>query len=139
MERNKKVKEHETKYFHDTVRIEEALEVKLLKQKHEHVEHSSTIVKHSRGVGPIIEIDTTRKTIEGEHELKILEESIETRADSMQLLIPKPKIPSEHSTTIIKGQRGKQQIFTVDRRQTIPGTNYFLIIFSYRTVFFLIR
>jgi hypothetical protein len=135
----KQESEHETKYFQDTVRIEEELEVKLPKQKHEQVEHSSTIIKHSRGKGPIIEIDTTQKTIEGEHELRIVEDSIETKSDTMELLVPKPKIPSKHSTTIIKGQRGKSQILTIDRRQTISGTNYFLIILLHRTSLFFIR
>ncbi|CAF1082065.1 unnamed protein product, partial [Adineta steineri] len=114
--------EYETKYFHDTVRVEEEIEVKLPKQKYEQVDHSSTIIKHSRGKGPIIDIDTTYKTIQGEHELKIFEESIETKADTMQLLVPKPKISSEHhSTTVIKGQRGKPQILTIDRKPIIPG------------------
>jgi hypothetical protein len=101
--------EHERKYFHDTVRIEEEIEVKLPKQKHEQAEHSATIIKHSRGKGPIIEIDTTQRTIEGEHETRIFQDSIETKADAMQLLIAKPQIPAEHSTTLVKEQRGKSQ------------------------------
>ncbi len=129
--------EHERKYFHDTVRVEEEIEVKLPKQKYEQGEHSATIVKHSRGKGPIIAIDTTQRTIQGEHETKIFEESIETKANEMQLLIAKPKIPVEHSTTIIKGQRGKPQIFAIDRTQPIPGTNN--LFFKYISIFFIIR
>jgi hypothetical protein len=117
--------EHERKYFHDTVRVEEEIEVKLPKQKFEQSEHSATIIKHSRGKGPIIEIDTTQKIIQGEHDMKIFEESIQTRADTMQLVIPKPQVPAEHSTTVIKGQRGKTQIFAIDRTQPIPGKIYF--------------
>ncbi|CAF5146639.1 unnamed protein product, partial [Rotaria magnacalcarata] len=65
--------EHETKYFHDAVRIEEEIEVKLPKQQIELPEHTTTIIKHSRGRGPIIEVDTTQRTIQGEHETKIIE------------------------------------------------------------------
>ena len=115
--------EHERKYYHDTVRVEEEIEVKLPKQTREQVEHSSTIVKHSRGKAPIIEIDTSRRTIQGDHETKIVEQSVETRAEAMELLIAKPQVPAEHSTTIIKGQRGKPQRITIDRTQTIPGMN----------------
>jgi hypothetical protein len=117
--------EHEKKYFHDTVRIEEEIEVKLPKHKYEQAEHSATIIKHSHGKGPIIEIDTTQQTIQGEHETKIFEKSIETVADAMELLIPKPKLPAEHSTTIIKGQHGKSQTFTIDRTKPIPGIDNF--------------
>ena len=113
--------EHERKYYHDTVRVEEEIEVKLPKQTREQVEHSSTIVKHSRGKGPIIEIDTSRRTIQGEHETKIVEQSIETKADVMELLIAKPQASAEHSTTIIKGHRGKPQRVAIDRTQPIPG------------------
>lgn len=115
--------EHERKYYGDTVRVEEEVEVRLPKHTREQVEHSSTVVKHSRGKGPIIEIDTSRRTIQGEHETKIVEESIETKAEAMELLVAKPQISAEHSTTIIKGQRGKPQRFTIDRTQPIPGKN----------------
>ena len=120
--------EHERKYFHDKVRVEEEIEVKIPKQKYEQVEHSTTLVKHSRGKGPIIEIDTSRRPIQGEHETKIIEKAVETVADAMQLLIAKPQIPAEHSTTIIKGQRGKPQIFAVDQTQPIPGMSFFFFI-----------
>jgi hypothetical protein len=43
----------------------------------------------------------------------------------MELLIPKPKLPAEHSTTIIKGQHGKSQTFTIDRTKPIPGIDNF--------------
>jgi hypothetical protein len=122
--------EHERKYFHDTVRIEEELEVKLPKQKYEQAEHSATVIKHSRGKGPIIEIDTTQRKIQGEHETKIFEDFIETKADEMQLLIAKPKIPAKHSTTVIKGQRGKLQTYAIDRTQPIPGMNNFAYIYT---------
>ncbi|CAF5105737.1 unnamed protein product, partial [Rotaria magnacalcarata] len=56
---------HDTKYFHDTVHIEEEIEVILPRRKREQVEHSATILKHSRGKEPIIEIDTTKRQIEG--------------------------------------------------------------------------
>ncbi|CAF0971766.1 unnamed protein product [Rotaria sordida] len=117
----KQKSEHETKYFHDTVRIEEEIEVKIPKTKLEQVEHSATIIKHNRGKAPIIEIDTTQKKIEGEHLIKILNEPIETTSDTMQLLIEKPKLSGEHATTIIKEQHGKSQIFTVDQIQPISG------------------
>jgi hypothetical protein len=126
--------EHERKYFHDTVRIEEEIEVKLPKQKHEQAEHSATIIKHSRGKGPIIEIDTTQRTIEGEHETRIFQDSIETKADAMQLLIAKPQIPAEHSTTLVKEQRGKSQRLKIDRTQSIPGMHNHLGFF-YRLIF----
>ncbi|CAF0838305.1 unnamed protein product, partial [Adineta ricciae] len=113
--------EHETKYFHDKVRIEEVLEVKLPKTKYNQAEHSSTIIKRSRGRAPVMEIDTRRRPIEGEHELRVLEESIQTTADTMELLVPKHRSSSEHSTTLIKRQPGKPQTFTIDRRQTISG------------------
>ncbi|CAF4139221.1 unnamed protein product, partial [Rotaria sp. Silwood2] len=45
-------------------------------------EHTTTIIKHSRGKGPIIEVDTTQRTIEGEHETKIIEESIEAKSNA---------------------------------------------------------
>ena len=128
--------QHERKYFHDTVRIEEQIEVKLPKQKHEQVEHSATVIKHSRGRGPIIEIDTTQQKIQGEHETKIFEDFIQTKADEMQLLIAKPKVPAKHSTTVIKGQRGKLQTFAIDRTQPIPGMNNLCSLFIYRFIFF---
>ncbi|CAF3449488.1 unnamed protein product [Rotaria socialis] len=113
--------EHETKYFHDAVRIEEEIEVKLPKQQIELPEHTTTIIKHSRGRGPIIEVDTTQRTIQGEHETKIIEESIEARADAMQLLVAKPQGSAEHSTTVVKEQRGKPYIYAIDKTQPIPG------------------
>lgn len=116
--------EHETKFFRDSVRVEEELELRLPKQQLDRAEHTTTIVKHSRGRGPIIEVDNTRRTIQGEHETKIVEESVEARADSMQLLIAKPQIPAEHSTTLVKEQRGKPQIYAIDRTQPIPGKNF---------------
>ena len=115
--------EHETKFFRDSVRVEEAVEVRLPKQQADRAEHTTTVVKHSRGKGPIIEVDSTRRTIEGEHETKIVEESIESRANAMQLLVAKPHIPAEHSTTVVKEQRGKAQIYAIDRTQPIPGKN----------------
>ncbi|CAF1627883.1 unnamed protein product, partial [Adineta ricciae] len=113
--------EHETKFFRDAVRVEEQLELRLPKPQIERAEHTTTIVKHSRGKGPIIEVDTTTRRIEGEHETKFVEESIEAKADSMHLLIAKPQIPAEHSTTIVKEQRGKSQIYAIDRTKPIPG------------------
>ncbi|UJR28306.1 hypothetical protein I4U23_009551 [Adineta vaga] len=113
--------EHETKFFRDSVRVEEEVEVRLPKPQIERAEHTTTIVKHSRGKGPIIEVDTTHRRIEGEHETRFVEESIEAKADSMQLLISKPQIPAEHSTTIVKEQRGKSQIYSIDRTKPIPG------------------
>ncbi|CAF1249473.1 unnamed protein product, partial [Adineta ricciae] len=113
--------EHETKYFHDKVRVEEVLEVKLPKTKYNQAEHSSTVIKRSRGRAPVMEIDTQQRSIEGEHELRVLEESIQTTADTMELLVPKHRSSSEHSTTLIKRQPGKPQTFTIDRRQTISG------------------
>jgi hypothetical protein len=113
--------EHETKFFRDSVRIEEEIELKLPKQQAERAEHTTTIVKHSRGKGPIIEMDNIQRTIEGEHETKFIEESIQARADSMQLLVAKPQIPAEHSTTLVKEQRGKPQIYAIDKTQPIPG------------------
>ncbi|CAF3985915.1 unnamed protein product, partial [Rotaria magnacalcarata] len=110
---------HDTKYFHDTVHIEEEIEVILPRRKREQVEHSATILKHSRGKEPIIEIDTTKRQIEGKHELKTVEESAEMKADMMQLLIEKPRLPAKHSTTIIKEQHGKPRRFTIDRTQPI--------------------
>ena len=115
--------EHETKFFRDSVRVEEEVELKLPKQQFERAEHTTTIVKHSRGKGPIIEVDNTRRTIEGEHQTKIVEESIQARADSMHLLVAKPQIPAEHSTTLVKEQRGKAQIYSIDKTQPIPGKN----------------
>jgi hypothetical protein len=124
--------EHERKYFHDKVRVEEEIEVKLPKPKYEQAEHSATIVKHSRGKGPIIEIDTTQRTIQGEHETKVVEESVETKGNAMQLLIAKPQTSAEHSTTIIKGQRGRPQRFAIDHTQSIPGmTSFSIFCFSY--------
>ena len=123
--------EHERKYFHDTVRVEEEIEVKLPKQKFEQSEHSATVIKHSRGKGPIIEIDTRQQIIQGEHDMKIFEESIQTKSDTMQLVIPKPRIPAEHTTTLIKEQRGKSQIFAIDRTKPIAGRIKFLIIFLF--------
>ncbi|CAF3405101.1 unnamed protein product [Rotaria sp. Silwood1] len=118
----KQISEHETKYFHDTVRIEEEIEVKLPKTKLEQVEHSATIIKHNRGKAPIIEIDATQKKIEGEHLIKILNEPIETTPDTMQLLVKKPKLSAEYSTTMIKEQhKQQQQILTTDRTQPIPA------------------
>ncbi|CAF4610426.1 unnamed protein product, partial [Rotaria sp. Silwood1] len=118
----KQKSEHETKYFHDTVRIEEEIEVKLPKTKLEQVEHSATIIKHNRGKAPIIEIDATQKKIEGEHLIKILNEPIETTPDTMQLLVKKPKLSAEYSTTMIKEQhKQQQQILTTDRTQPIPA------------------
>jgi NADH:ubiquinone oxidoreductase subunit D len=115
--------EHETRFFRDAVRVEEELEVKLPKQQVERAEHTTTIIKHSRGKGPIIEVDTTQRTIEGEHETRIVEQSIEARANAMQLLVAKPQVPAEHSTTVVKEQRGKTQIYTIDKTQPIPGKN----------------
>ncbi|CAF0743307.1 unnamed protein product [Adineta steineri] len=113
--------EHETKFFRDSVRVEEEVEVRLPKQQIERAEHTTTIVKHSRGKGPIIEVDSTHRRIEGEHETRIVEESVEAIANSMQLLVAKPQLPAEHSTTIVKEQRGKSQIYSIDRTQSIPG------------------
>ena len=121
--------EHERKYFHDTVRVEEEIQVKLPKQKLQQGEHSATIIKHSRGKGPIIEIDTKQRTMEGEHETKVIKQAIQTKADTMQLLVAKPQIPAEHSTTIVKGQRGKTQIVEIDCTQSIPGMSHFLSFF----------
>lgn len=115
--------EHETKFFRDAVRVEEEIELKLPKQQVELPEHTTTIVKHSRGRGPIIEVDTKHRTIQGEHETKIIEESIEAKADAMQLLVAKPLASAEHSTTIVKEQRGKPQIYAIDKTQPIPGKN----------------
>ncbi len=115
--------EHETKFFRDAVRVEEEIEVKLPKQQIERAEHTTTVIKHSRGKGPIIEVDTTQRKIEGEHETKIVEQSVEARANEMQLLVAKPQIPAEHSTTLVKEQRGKPQIYAIDRTQPIPGKN----------------
>jgi hypothetical protein len=115
--------EHETKFYRDSVRIEEEVQVKLPKQQADRAEHTTTIVKHSRGKGPIIEMDNIQRTIEGEHETRLIEESVQARADSMQLLVAKPQIPAEHSTTLVKEQRGKPQIFAIDRTQPIPGKN----------------
>ncbi|CAF4383291.1 unnamed protein product, partial [Rotaria magnacalcarata] len=78
-------------------------------------EHTTTIIKHSRGRGPIIEVDTTQRTIQGEHETKIIEDSIEARADAMQLLVAKPQGSAEHSTTVVKEQRGKPYIYAIDK------------------------
>jgi len=122
--------EHETKFFRDAVRVEEELEVRLPKQQIERAEHTTTIIKHSRGKGPIIEVDTTQRRIEGEHETKIVEESIEARANSMQLLIAKPQAPAEHSTTVVKEQRGKSHVYAIDRTQPIPGKNQKSILSS---------
>jgi hypothetical protein len=130
--------EHETRFFRDSVRVEEEIELKLPKQQAERAEHTTTIVKHSRGKGPIIEVDNTQRTIEGEHETKIIEESIEARADSMQLLVAKPQIPAEHSTTLVKEQRGKPQIYAIDRTQPIPGKNP-KFSFDYRSIDFLLN
>ncbi|CAF3636008.1 unnamed protein product [Rotaria sordida] len=113
--------EHETKFFRDAVRIEEEIEVRLPKQQVELPEHTTTIIKHSRGKGPIIEVDTTRRTIEGEHETKIIEESIQARSDTMQLLVAKPQVSAEHSTTVVKEQRGKPYVYSIDKTQPIPG------------------
>ena len=113
--------EHERKFFSDVVRVEEAVEVKLPKRKIEQVEHSATIVKHSRGHQPIIEIDSRGKTMVGEHQTKIVQESIETTADAMHLLVAKPRLPAEHSTTVVKGARGRPQVLTFDHTQPIPG------------------
>ncbi len=115
--------EHETRFFRDAIRVEEELEVKLPKQQVERAEHTTTIIKHSRGKGPIIEVDTTQRTIEGEHETRIVEESVEAKANAMQLLVAKPQIPAEHSTTVVKEQRGKAQIYAIDKTQPIPGKN----------------
>jgi hypothetical protein len=41
----------------------------------------------------------------------------------MQLLVAKPQIPAEHSTTLVKEQRGKPQIYAIDKTQPIPGKN----------------
>ena len=113
--------EHETKFFRDSVRVEEEVEVKLPKQQVERAEHTTTMIRHSRGKGPIIEVDNTRRVIEGEHETKYIEESIEARANAMELLVAKPQVPAEHSTTVVKEQRGKSQIYAIDRTQPIPG------------------
>ena len=113
--------EHERTYFLDTVRVEETVEVKLPKHKRPHGDHSATIVKHSRGQQPIIDIDTSRSVMQGEHEMRILNESIETRADAMHLLIAKPQQPAEHSTTVVKGQRGQSQRIALGNTSMIPG------------------
>ena len=113
--------EHETRFFRDAVRVEEEIEVKLPKQHIDFPEHTTTIVKHSRGQQPIIEIDTTQRKIEGEHETKIVDEAIETKVDAMQLIIAKPQLTSEHSTTLVKEQRGKPQIYAIDKTRPIPG------------------
>ncbi|CAF2499044.1 unnamed protein product [Rotaria sp. Silwood2] len=113
--------EHETKFFRDSVRVEEELEVRLPKQQVERPEHTTTIIKHSRGKGPIIEVDTTQRTIEGEHETKIIEESIEAKANTMQLLVAKPQVSAEHSTTVVKEQRGKPYVYSIDKTKPIPG------------------
>ena len=113
--------EHETKFYRDSVRVEEEVEVRLPKQQVERAEHTTTMIKHSRGKGPIIEVDNTRRVIEGEHETRYVEESIEARANAMQLLVAKPQVPAEHSTTVVKEQRGKSQIYAIDRTQPIPG------------------
>jgi len=117
----KMASEHERKYYQEKVRVEEEIEVKVPKPKHQQVEHSSTIVKHSRGRGPIFEIDTSQQVIQGEHETKFYEDSIETQVDAMQLLVAKPKLPAEHSTTIVKGQRGPTQRVAIDYTRPIPG------------------
>lgn len=113
--------EHETKFYRESVRVEEEVELKLPKTQFDRAEHTTTVIKHSRGKGPIIEVDTTRRTIEGEHEMKFVEESIEARANAMELLVAKPQIPAEHSTTVVKEQRGKAQIYAIDKTQPIPG------------------
>lgn len=120
--------EHERKYYSDVVRVEEAVEVKLPKRKVEQVEHSATIVKHSRGHQPIIEIDSRGKTMVGEHETRIVQESIETKTDAMQLLIAKPRLPAEHSTTVVKGTHGRPQVLTIDRTQPMPGKSWILSV-----------
>lgn len=120
----KQKSEHEIKYFHDKVHIEEEIEVKLPKPKFEHAEHTTTVVKQTRSTIP---------TIEGHHELKIIEQPIETTADMMQLLIEKPRLPAEHSTTMIKEQQGKTQTITIDRMKPIPGKEYLFVneLFSF--------
>ena len=120
--------EHETRFIEETVRVEEAVEVKLPKQQIDRAGHSSTVVKHSRGRAPIIEVDTTRREIEGEHETRIIEESIQARAEAMELRVAKPQIPAEHSTTVVKEQRGKPQIVAIDRTQPIPGKKIIFLL-----------
>lgn len=112
--------EHETKFYRDAVRVEEEVELKLPKTQLERAEHTTTMIKHSRGRAPVIELDSTR-LIQGEHETKYVEESIQARSDAMQLLVAKPQAPAEHSTTVVKEQRGKPQVYSIDRTQTIPG------------------
>ncbi|CAF0760989.1 unnamed protein product, partial [Didymodactylos carnosus] len=119
--------EHDLRYVRDSVRVEEALELLLPKQHVEQAEHSATIVRHSRGRGPIIEV-TPRQPIYGEHETKIIEEAIETRADEMQLLVAKPVSQAEHSTTVVKEQRGKPQIYSLGPSKPLPGEHEMKII-----------
>lgn len=131
--------EHETKFYRESVRVEEELELKLPKTQLDRAEHTTTIIKHSRGKGPIIEVDTTHRTIEGEHETKFVEESIEARANAMELLVAKPQLPAEHSTTVVKEQRGKAQVYAIDKTQPIPGKNYKNSSGEYLISFFVIR
>ena len=119
--------EHERKFYSDRVRVEEEIEVKLPKTKLEQIEHSTTIVKHSRGHQPVIEIDTTGKKIAGDHQTKIIQKAVETVAEAMQLIVAKPKPPSEHSTTIIKSPRTRTETVAIGKKPLIPGKlNYLL-------------
>ncbi|CAM2700506.1 unnamed protein product [Rotaria socialis] len=74
------------------------------------VEHTTTIVTEKQPSRRVLEITGSGK---------------KTKADMMQLLIEKPTLPAEHSSTIIKGQ---PQSFTIGQTQPILGqhaVNYY--------------